>query len=267
MNEMKGSIKRLVVTVVAGTFAATGVISTNSGVHADTGTAVTTSTAPTKSTTTNSVSASQLATKQAAVRAAALKVQSDNDQVDQIKTQLANLDADSDEAKTLKVTLVTAKETLEADQATLNQLETELAALEAGQIASTNNQSTDNSTSKPVATPSTTPKTIITHPARVQAEQSQAEAIANGYRIVDNRVVDNTGKIVDGWKVKNNVAYDNNGNVIKMTVAKAQVVNTKKVKLHSVSAKNPTTKSGWESDSHHQSKLQKLVAKVFGWIG
>ncbi|MBM6754371.1 MULTISPECIES: hypothetical protein [Lactobacillaceae] len=264
---MKGSIKRFVVTVAVSTFAVTGMISTNSGVHADTEAAVVTNATPVKNTTTSSALTSQLATKQAAVRAAALKVQSDNDQVNQIKTQLANLDASSDTAKTLQVTLATAKETLAADQATLNQLESELATLENSQTAATTNQATTNSTAKSTTTTSTPPKTIITHPATVQVEQSQAEAIANGYRIVDNRVVDNTGKIVNGWKVKNNVAYDSNGNAIKMTVAKTPVVNTQKVKLHSVSADKPTTKNGWESDNnHHQDKWQKLMAKVLSWV-
>ena len=210
---MKRSFKQLTgILVIAATLTTTSVVATNAGVRADTEptvtTALTSSAKPTSAATSG-----QAAIKQAAIQAAQAQVDQDNATLEQLKAKLAVVATDPAQSKAVRQALESAKAQLASDQATLAQLKGET----------------------PATSTSAAPQTPVPQPAAptAQALQSQAQAKANGYRIISDRVVDEQGNIINDWTVKDGVAYDDQGNAVALTTEQAAAQNTARVKLTS----------------------------------
>ena len=220
---MKRSFKQLTgILVIAATLTTTSVVATNAGVRADTEptvtTALTSSAKPTSAATSG-----QAATKQAAIQAAQAQVDQDNATLEQLKAKLAVVATDPAQSKAIRQAIESAKAQLASDQATLAQLKGETtAASSAGATA-------------PATSTSAATQTPVTQSAAptAQALQSQAQAKANGYRIISDRVVDEQGNIINDWTVKDGVAYDDQGNAVALTTEQAAAQNTARVKLTS----------------------------------
>ena len=214
---MKRSFKQLTgILVIAATLTTTSVVATNAGVRADTEPTVTTA-------LTSSATSGQAATKQAAIQAAQAQVDQDNATLEQLKAKLAVVATDPAQSKAIRQAIESAKAQLASDQATLAQLKGETtAASSAGATA-------------PATSTSAATQTPVTQPAAptAQALQSQAQAKANGYRIISDRVVDEQGNIINDWTVKDGVAYDDQGNAVALTTEQAAAQNTARVKLTS----------------------------------
>lgn len=242
------------------------VIPAGNGVHAasetvavtttNTSAASSTSTSTSSSSSSSCASSSQatLATKQAAIRAAHAQVESDQEKINRIKGELVTQPSDSDEALALTQSLNTAKQTLASDQVTLSVLQQDLKEMQTAASSSsasgqTCSATSDTAVSTATSQSATANKTVTATPTTststssqpVQATQSHAAARANGYRIVDDRVVDDKGQIVSGWKVKQGVAYDQKGNQITLKTDATPTISTAKVQL-----KTPTTAKGPE---------------------
>ena len=220
---MKRSFKQLTgILVIAATLTTTSVVATNAGVRADTEptvtAALTSSAKPTSAATSG-----QAATKQAAIQAAQAQVDQDNATLEQLKAKLAVVATDPAQSKAIRQAIESAKAQLASDQATLAQLKGETTA------ASSAGATT------PATSTSAAPQTPVTQPAAptAQALQSQAQAKANGYRIISDRVVDEQGNIINDWTVKDGVAYDDQGNAVALTTEQAAAQNTARVKLTS----------------------------------
>lgn len=213
---MKRSFKQLTgILVIAATLTTTSVVATNAGVRADTEptvtTALTSSAKPTSAATSG-----QAATKQAAIQAAQAQVDQDNATLEQLKAKLAAVAMDPAQSKAVRQAIESAKAQLASDQATLTQLKGETtAASSAG--ATTPATSTSAATQMPVTQPAA----------------PTAQAKANGYRIISDRVVDEQGNIINDWTVKDGVAYDDQGNAVALTTEQAAAQNTARVKLTS----------------------------------
>lgn len=196
------------------------------------------------------------------------QVASEQSRLTQLQGELSATESGSGEAAGLTQTIKDSQTTLDSDMATLEELQKEAANSTSVSDAQTQAQTQTTTTQAEAAT--TVAANAAAQEAATQTAKSTAAAKSNGYRIVNDRVVDQKGAIVSDWTIKDGQAYDENGNQIKLKKDTQPSTCTTKAKLttpkHHQAIENNDGKVSDVSDHRWRIDWMGLTDKVASWF-